>query len=211
LISAIPIIIALLLQLNSQPPSPTPPKVAQPQQQQGANKTSEGERPQLTNPETTGIVNNKSDNHTSEGNEKTPTNRWFIGLTGALVLLAGAQFWAMHRQAEYMRKGLSLSIRQARTAARSADAAVLSAETAKQALALLEVADIMVSEISFSTGGLMARETVLCFLIKNCGRSRAENVTVVGEFCVSAATVPLTTLPIACVLGAGDTLELRSH
>jgi hypothetical protein len=50
-------------------------------------------------------------------------NLLVVIFTGALAILAILEFWAMHRQAEYMRRGLRISVKQARIANRSALAA----------------------------------------------------------------------------------------
>jgi hypothetical protein len=76
------------------------------------------------------------------GSPQVDANERIARYTGVLAILAvfqfltmGAQFWAMHRQQTYMRKGLGISIRSARAATHSAQAAKRSAEATQIAAA----------------------------------------------------------------------------
>jgi hypothetical protein len=65
----------------------------------------------------------EGDNHCTKGEKKTSSEWWIAGFTAALVLVSVLQFLAMRRQADYMRKGLRISIRQSRIAACNAEIA----------------------------------------------------------------------------------------
>jgi len=99
-------------------------------------------------------------------------------------LLAAAQFWAMHRQADYMRRGLRISIRQTRIAVRNAsaariaaDAANSSANTAKRSLELVERADIFISETS-TDAVLVVFKSYVTVKLKNFGRTSADRIKI---------------------------------
>jgi hypothetical protein len=149
------VIIALLLQLPSPQPTPTPAKVSQEQKDERQNKSTKREGEQLAQSSPFTVTQIKPDNHKTESGEPASDKWWIVGFTGALVLFSGLQFWAMHRPAEYMRKGLRISIRQSRIATRNAtasqmaaDAATQSAETAKRALVATQRALIVNTEIN---------------------------------------------------------------
>jgi hypothetical protein len=93
-----------------------------------------------------------------QSGDKTSTDWWLIVFTGFLVLVGGLQYWAMRKQASYMRQAnvytrgnLRAAIRNAEAAKRqavsldatlietrkSADAAKKSADVAEQSLTLL--------------------------------------------------------------------------
>src|SRR5882724_7190995 len=105
---------------------------------------------------------------------------WFTGVVAVCAFLQFAamiaQFCAINKQAEYMRKGLKSSLIAARAAMRSA-------KTAERALKLTQRADVLLSTVSIvdpsaAATGIGPHATVLLEFI-NSGNTRAEQVTFV--------------------------------
>ena len=134
------------------------------------------------------------------------TPEWVTAFaTVVYVLIASLTLWAIRNQATLMRKGLVQNRKSAArqfnlmnnqwkamkdqvahmgdtlTATRkAADAAVLSAETAKRALELLERADVLIEDIKFDTVQTTEWGRIRITL-KNYGRSRADNITIAAK------------------------------
>jgi hypothetical protein len=134
---------------QSQPPPPAPGKASHSNQKNASSKSAE-HNPDERSPEENSSRLNKSSSPVTSGNnknaaapqsEKPPAEWWFIAstilsaaATVAIALLGFFQWRAMRRQADYMRRGLRIAIRQARIADRNASAAIKSAESAKESL-----------------------------------------------------------------------------
>jgi hypothetical protein len=71
-------------------------------------------------------------NANKEESDKSATDRWLIIFTGCLVLVGALQWWAMHRQARYMRDATVQTRNAADAATAGAAAAKASAEAAKK-------------------------------------------------------------------------------
>jgi hypothetical protein len=79
-----------------------------------------------------------------------------------------------------MREGLALSKQQTEAAVKTADAATLSATTAKRSIELLERADVRAETIKINTPEdfkFIAGDTVISIVLVNHGRTRAERVS----------------------------------
>jgi hypothetical protein len=138
--------LALLLFPQSQPPVPTPSKTSHIKQAETSGKKPKSAPNENPTDELTDAVNKLAANvaaqnqqsSTSKQNYKTSSDWWLKLNTGvvtlatlALAILAFCQWRAMHRQAEYMRNGLRVSIRATRISRQSAIAAKASADSLK--------------------------------------------------------------------------------
>jgi hypothetical protein len=132
------------------------------QQQNRRNKTAH--EPPNAPPVNIQVIADETDNPSKQESKKSPTDWWLTAFTGALVLVAVLQFLAMHRQAGYMRRGLIVSIRSARAAKRSADAAIRNTEALKNA----ERAHVDIDFIPTEEGS-----TLYHFKATNFGKSHA--------------------------------------
>ena len=143
-----PLVLFALLSLHSQEPSTTPSALTQAKQDKAHKKDGIVTDQQLQSgkgvPSIPQPKKQNQDGHQTTRNDdtkKAPLQKdiadwlpnWIMaGFTIVLAGLAAAQFWAMHRQAEYMRDGLGLSRQAASAATKSADAAGISADIARQ-------------------------------------------------------------------------------
>jgi len=102
---------------QSQPPSPTPPKASHDQQSTKDTKSDERKTPDkaITPPL---IGEPHSDQNGSKKASDSPSDWWLIIPTTAIAGAAAVQVWIYCRQADYMRRGLRISIRQTRIATR---------------------------------------------------------------------------------------------
>jgi hypothetical protein len=132
---------ALLSFGQSQPPSPTPSELGQKKQSNTTEKQAirrADDKP--ANPTSTPFNQPESEpqsgqqaqgakhaEKTAPGSEIDWASLVVAIFTAVLAILAGCQFWAMHRQAEYMRDALEIT-------RKTADAAKLSADIAKRGL-----------------------------------------------------------------------------
>jgi hypothetical protein len=152
---------------QSPPPSPTPAKTSHEKQKASSSKTDEtnsAHEPPNAPPVNIQVIADETDNPSKQESKKSPTDWWLTAFTGALVLVAVLQFLAMHRQAGYMRRGLIVSIRSARAAKRSADAAIRNTEALKNA----ERAHVDIDFIPTEEGS-----TLYHFKATNFGKSHA--------------------------------------
>jgi len=172
LIAPIPVIIAVLLQIPLPSPSPGPSKISQEYQNHRNSESHESARGESPQPSTLIIAQIKTSNQKEDGSEPASDKWWIVGFTAALVVFSGLQFWAMYKQAHYMKRGLRISIKQTRIAARSAATAKLSAETSKRSLEVLEGADITPETITISgdTETIVPSSTITVVL-RNHGRT----------------------------------------
>jgi len=74
----------------------------------------------------------------NQGSQESPSNRWLIFFTGALVVVGVLQFCAMTKQARYMRCANGFTRGNLRAAIRNAKAAIENAEAAKRQSITLE-------------------------------------------------------------------------
>jgi hypothetical protein len=141
------------------------------------------------------------------------TDTWIAIFTFFLAVLAGCQFWAMHRQARFMREALAET-------KKAADAATMSAKTAKDALHLCERADVLIYKVTASKPATygspnLGPTSVVTITFKNYGRTRAMHLTATCylEIYSLEQTEPLKiskpAVGVPMVLGAGDTFEVK--
>ena len=64
---------------------------------------------------------------------------------------------------------------------RAADAAVMSAETAKQALYISESADILIKEVKHSTGHYLREDSDITITLVNSGKTKAVDLTIAAH------------------------------
>jgi uncharacterized protein YciU (UPF0263 family) len=166
-----------LLVAQSQPPPPSPTIEAQNQQQ---HRASEKNNSTNTQQSIVGPIggNQAAENQSAKSSQESTDNR-IVWLTGVIALAAVAQVWAMIRQARYMRRGLSVTIKAARSARFSAIAAQKAVELAEKNAALTERAVVLLESARFSTDRLEPA-TIVIFRLQNFGRTVAENVTLTG-------------------------------
>ncbi|MGB7131582.1 MAG: hypothetical protein WBD59_12275 [Candidatus Sulfotelmatobacter sp.] len=122
--------LCVFLYLQSQPPSTG--KRSQEEQNSAQTKRGQSNFKESSSQPPIAVC---SQTVTETGKERTPqekqkssTDFWLTVFTAALVGVAVLQFIAMHRQAEFMRHGLRISIRAARAASRAANAAAVNAD-----------------------------------------------------------------------------------
>jgi hypothetical protein len=210
---------------QSQPPPQAPSKTGQVKRNIHADENSKRNTDDKHAPKSGASINqNKPDSSSAQKDSKgdqisdgSPlSNLLLVIFTGVLAILAILQFWAMHRQAEYMRRGLQISVKQARIANRSALAAKASAEIAAQSaklaedtLHLTERADILVEWVRLSDPKSIPHSRVVISL-KNFGRTRADKVLYKFLYGVPDVGVPETGEAVETNLGAGGEMKLYS-
>src|SRR6266481_5124989 len=113
---------------QSPPPSPTPTKTAQ-EKQHASNRINSNSDllEQVT-------ILLKKQNESAERQRKKDSNKsssdwWLVGFTGALTFVGIVQLIAMFRQASYMRRNLDITKLSADAAKESADTAAQSIKT----------------------------------------------------------------------------------
>jgi len=142
------LVVGFALSAQSRPAAPSPT-----QSSRGDRRTSD-DRGNGKGSETAAKVSQNAPNQEANGTrqngpnrvEATPSESSASGIndvlvtvfTGALAILAGLQFWAMHRQARYMRDGLVETKKAADAAAKSVEVARESTEFSKRALEISE-------------------------------------------------------------------------
>lgn len=99
---------------------------------------------------------------------RTQPDVWMAIFSGFLVVVAVLQWWAIHKQAEYMRGALEET-------RKAADAAKSSAETAEKALRIAHRPLVGFSTCSILAAGEISME------LKNDGPTPARNVIVMGD------------------------------
>ena len=134
----------------------------------------------------------------------------------ALTALAGAQFWAMYKQGEYMRNGLGEAKRAADAAANAADASASASATARMTMETANRANVGIESIilrdpwpagSRRNEGRAARSYIEV-VIKNYGATRAEEMS----FEFRAAMPPYIEQPVSIqpVFIRGNNSELHT-
>jgi hypothetical protein len=188
LIAAIPIVIALLLQLPSQPPSPTPIPHTQHKESKATGEHSKTPNdqnrtdylPSAIDKLTAEIASRNKAQTSYKDNNNTSSYGWVkwstIASAAATLLIAVLAFFqwramdrqrrAMDRQAEHMRDGLAET-------KRAADAAEQAAHTAQKALYISSSADILIQEVSHSSGHQAQPSSDITVTLKNCGQTKA--------------------------------------
>jgi hypothetical protein len=232
----VPALLASFLLWQSQPPSPTPTKTAQDNQGNATSKqavatSNQNDAKSLSTAidKLTSEVAAWKKQQAAEERERDPSSGgWAIWstivtafATIAIAFLGYFQWRAMHRQADYMRRALQLSIRQTRLAARStaatevaANAAKSSAGIAEEALRIAERADLFLSNVN--TDKVFSTESCVGIEIKNFGRTTAEGVildmslSVATNFAESDIIFRHQMPTLECfALAAGDTISLK--
>lgn len=170
LIAIVPVVLAILLQL----PAPSLNKL-HPQQDAKSNQGN-ASRDRKDSTRSTTIGGNKLvGQEKSTNNEDRPDNEfaaWVTAVSTLVYAIAAIFTWlAIKRQGGYMLKALA-------EAKKSAEAATLSAETAKDALHLSERADVLFGDVSASDGPHITMGTTVNVAVKNYGRTRAADLTI---------------------------------
>lgn len=96
--------------------------------------------------------------------------------------MGALQFIALIVQAVIFHRTLEENRRLIEASSISANAAKQSADTATLALHLTERADVAIGSVQGSTGPVFTHETITNVIMKNCGRTRANGVTIVAWF-----------------------------
>jgi hypothetical protein len=144
-----------LANAQSQPPAPSSTIGAQSKQDKtagdsdiiGSHNQPSGAFSASGNQAGSPAATGKQRSNSESGDSSSLGNTFIVVFTGFLVVLAGFQFWAMHRQAGYIKHGLRLSIKQARIANRSAIAAKSAADVARRSLEVAYQAKVGISSI----------------------------------------------------------------
>jgi hypothetical protein len=219
---------------QSQPPSPTPPKGSQVNQQPRATDQGQIRPKDERSKDDTVIINNQFPAPPQNGAEKDShdktkgeprielgdiSTRLLAVFTFLLVVVAVLQWLTMrgHERAltlmaKNMRRGLRISIRQTRITNIAALAAKKSAEVSEKALKLTQRADLLLdaSSIVGPSGkfpGVVASSCVVTNF-KNYGPTRADNV--VFKVNLDIPGVPNAEQSLGPgVLGAGDIQAIR--
>jgi hypothetical protein len=158
------LVTALLAQ--SPPPPPGPTESAQEKQQRSGGKTNSGNTSQqsITRPE-------RNDKYTkaqsSESRDKSSTDWWIVVFTGTLTLVGILQYWAMRKQAGYMRDALMETKRSADASNESERAAVL-------------IESIVGEPQSGGAQPYFSDRSVVVFTLKNFCATVAYNVKITG-------------------------------
>jgi hypothetical protein len=180
---------------QSQPPTPSPAKVANGEQLQGNKEAqkSDGEDKQATPPLT---VENAPTSAPAQGNHqkdanadlnKAANNGWSFLLSVIITIAAAVsaaaaivQACIYSKQAKLMERGLNVNRAAAEAAEKGAEAAMKSANTSELALKTVERADVQVTAVD---GGFQPHGAlVVAIHLKNFGRTAANRVKV--DFCV---------------------------
>jgi hypothetical protein len=217
------LLFALAVLAQSQPPSPGAREAAQPKQYQTAPKQTEANSKKNLAPQVDQsgsvitVVDEQEPRNKSEN--KSPTNWWGILnaalltlFTGALAWLAHRQHQAMDRQAGYMRDTLSETKAASETAREVAAAAMLSAKAAQSSAAIAErellatqMAEVVIRGVFLNTRPSITPQAELAAEATNCGRTRADSVSLRIDVSVSnGKSLPDDTHGITFVLGPGD-------
>jgi hypothetical protein len=140
-ITALLLVFAVTIIAASQlkPPSPAPTKTSKKPQHSSKDKNREANPPDSGSTSPLPVVNKPvcqqavvpCAESTDRKNAKPPTDWWLTIFTGALVVVAILQFFAMRRQASFMRRGLPIAIKSARAARQNARATFKAANAAK--------------------------------------------------------------------------------
>ena len=170
---------------QSQPPSPAPSKAGQERQEPGTVEQTKSEADQKSAKDFSSLVD-KVVSEITRRNQQQPSNKgfnptspdWWVAIfTGGLAIIGAIQVFVYCRQANFMRRGLRISIRQARIANRNAIAAKDSADTAKDTLIISQRASIAIHPISFVPPVFQSGSVVsscIEFKIENTGQTIAK-------------------------------------
>jgi hypothetical protein len=207
-IPIVPVFLAILLQIPqpSRPPSPArrEPAYGKRSDTREVNKGAQSNSQPPKTPSTSPLSESPyrdliSQDFSNYSHDRTAKDWWTIILTGMLVIVGGLQVYVYWRQADYMRRGLRLSIRQTRLAARNAAAAQVaaaaaktSAKIAKDALELTQRAFVQVTSMGLNRGNIplannmpVTDDASVVVNFKNHGPTRAINVTVKGTLSIT--------------------------
>lgn len=147
---ALAVLLAQLLFAQSQPPSPTPPKATQENQNKATPKEAEADsnKEPSRNPSSLGKLPSVNQQDASAKSYEKFTYTWWPIVASALNLLFTArlvrlmylQWRSMEKQAEYMRDGLAATKQAVEAATKSADAAEAASKAAEAQLSLMQTA-----------------------------------------------------------------------
>jgi hypothetical protein len=203
------------------PPSPSPSKIGQDKRRSSSTISQESDDSISSAPsaQTTVRVVKQDEKEPYKESRDSPSGWWVIVPTILIACATLVQVLIYSRQADYMRRGLRISIQQTRTALKAAKAAKASADTAKDAasfaeetLRLTERADLLVDAITLSDPQRAAHSFVSVRL-KNFGKTRAEDAVVgwwVGLRRTDDGFPRDARLTAAVVIGAGGSFFVTS-
>jgi hypothetical protein len=130
--------------------------------------------------------NQAAENQSAKSSQESTDNR-IIWLTGVIALAAVAQVWAMIRQARYMRRGLSVTIKAAKSARFSAIAAQNAVRLAERNAAITGRAVVLVESVTVanrsSEVSQLESHNLIIFTLKNFGQTIASSVEFSGKMC----------------------------
>src|SRR5438876_1878634 len=169
---------------QSPPPPPSPTESAHEKQQtsSGINANSELLK-QVT------VLLKKQNEYTErqrqKDRDKSASDWWLVIFTGALTFAGVVQLVAMFRQAGYMRRGLRISIKAARSARFSAIAAQKAVRLAERNAAITGRAVVLVESVTVGNrtgeGSPLEGHNLIIVTLKNFGQTVANSVKLTGK------------------------------
>lgn len=170
---------------QSQPPPPAPSETVQEKQQASDSVKS---NPDFLEQVTVLLKkqNEDAERQRQKDGQKSSSDWWLVGFTGALTFVGIVQLVAMFRQADYMRRTLPVTINAAKSARFSARAAYRGVKHAQRATAVTERANVMLESVigitTDETHKYLRDDTVILVTLKNFGRTVAHEVKLHGSF-----------------------------
>ncbi len=138
--------------------------------------------------------------------DKSASDWWLVIFTGALTFTGVVQLVAMFRQAGYMRRGLSVSIKSARSTRFSAIAAENAVTHAKSATEKTERAFVLIESVVVgnrsSEVSQLESHNLIMFTLKNFGTTIASSVKLSGKLCGNCQW-PFPDIPTASIAPQG--------
>jgi hypothetical protein len=211
-VTAALICIAAALSAQSPPPPPSPIKSGQEKQSIGGKENRQAKNTVSPTPTPTATANEASPKPTegntaskSAPNSHIPSSEWnwsaintsAVTLFTFVLMLVGVLQWiSMSKQADYMRRGLPVSIKAARSARFSAIAAQKAVEQAERTTPITQRAVILIESINAEPRAsrdawYLNGFTTLIFTFKNYGATVAYDVRVKGQITAFSVEFPL--------------------
>jgi hypothetical protein len=185
---------------QSPPPPPTPTETAQKKQHAGdrvnANRDLLKQVTVLLKKQ-----NESAERQRKKDRDKSSSDWWLVGFTGALTFVGIVQLIAMFLQASYMRHGLAETKRAADASKKSADAATKAAEN----ILITERAIVLIENVEATMRGEvfgLESHSVVVFTLKNFGRTIAYSVKLTG-FLLGVGQDPIQEIPPTTIAPEG--------
>lgn len=176
--------LALSLAAQSPPPPPTPTESGHEKQQASERVSTNSD---LLEQVTVLLKkqNESAERQRQNDRDKSASDWWLVIFTGALTFAGVVQLVAMFKQAGYMRRGLHVSIKAAKSARFSAKAAKNSVNQARENAHLDQRAWIATtaSVVRTTTGPFMAE-----IIIRNTGKTYAKQCFASSQIAVKSVT-----------------------